>query len=58
MRNYKEHAYFESTETTFKKHYTKHKKSFDLIRFKNNTKLFKYIGELSHVKEHQISNGN
>lgn len=49
LRDYKKHDYFESTETTFKKIYKKHKKSFNLDRCKTDIKLSNYIEESSHV---------
>ena len=38
-RNYQAKVYFDSCETTFKKRFSNHKKSFNLYEYKNETKL-------------------
>ena len=38
-QNYQEKVYFGSCETTFKKRFSNHKKSFNLNEYKNETEL-------------------
>ena len=50
--NYQEKAYFGSCETTFKKRFSNHKKSFNLNEYKNETELSNEIWRIKNVGHH------
>ena len=47
-QNYQENVYFSSCETTFKKWFATHKKSFNLNEYKNETKLLNEIWRIKN----------
>ena len=48
-RNYQEKVYFGLCETTFKKQFSNHKKSFDLHKYKNETELSNEIWQIKDL---------
>ena len=51
-QNYQEKVYFGSCETTFKKRFSNHKKSFNLNEYKNETELSNEIWRIKHSGHH------
>ena len=51
-QNYQEKVYFGSCETTFKKRFSNHKKSFNLNEYKNETKLSNEIWRIKKSVYH------
>ena len=56
-KNYQEKVNFGSSETTFEKQFSDHKKSFNLNEYKNETELSNEIWRLKHSGHHQKLNG-
>ena len=52
-QNYQEKVYFGSCETTFKKRFSNHKKSFNLKEYKNETELSNEIWRIKNSGHHQ-----
>ena len=50
--NYQEKVYFGSCETTFKKRFSNHKKSFNLNEYKNETELSNEIWRIKNAGHH------
>ena len=51
-QNYQEKVYFGSCETTFKKRFSNHKKSFNLKEYKNETELSNEIWRIKNSGHH------
>ena len=51
-QNYQEKVYFGSCETTFKKRFSNHKKSFNLKEYKNETELSNEIWRIKNPGHH------
>ena len=51
-QNYQEKVYFSSCETTFKKRFSNHKKSFNLNEYKNETELSNEIWRIKNSGHH------
>ena len=51
-KNYQEKVNFRSSETTFEKRFSDHKKSFNLNEYKNETELSNEIWRLKHSGHH------
>ena len=51
-QNYQEKVYFGSCETTFKKRFSNHKKSFNLKEYKNETELSNEIWWIKNSGRH------
>ena len=51
-QNYQEKVYFGSCETTFKKEFSNHKKSFNLNEYKNETELSNKIWRIKNSGHH------
>ena len=51
-QNYQEKVYFGSCETTFKKEFSNHKKSFNLNEYKNETELSNEIWRIKNSGHH------
>ena len=51
-QNYQEKVYFGSCETTFKKRFSNHKKSFNLNEYKNETELSNEIWRIKNSADH------
>ena len=51
-QNYQEKFYFGSCETTFKKQFSNHKKSFNLKEYKNETELSNEIRQIKNSADH------